>query len=81
MENKTVGKKEGLAFGIIALGLLMAFMPGAAQQISDLPFVESEPFPILLGAVYVLAFLVVLSGAVVLFSKFDDDVDVEEVEE
>lgn len=77
MENKTVGKKEGLAFGIIALGLLMAFMPGAAQQISDLEFVGSEPFPILLGAVYVLAFLVILAGAVVLFAKFDDEEEVE----
>lgn len=72
MDKKTVGKKEGLAFGVIALGLLMAFMPGAAQQISDLEFVASEPFPILLGAVYVLAFLVILSGVVLLVAKFDD---------
>jgi len=72
MDKKTVGKKEGLAFGIIALGLLMAFMPGAAQQISDLEFVASEPFPILLGAVYVLAFLVILAGVVTLVAKFDE---------
>lgn len=72
MEKRTVGKKEGMAFGIIALGLLMAFMPGAAQQISDLEFVASEPFPILLGATYVLAFLVIIAGVAVLVSKFDD---------
>lgn len=72
MEKRTVGKKEGLAFGIIALGLLMAFMPGAAQQISDLEFVASEPFPILLGATYVLAFLVMVAGVAVLVGKFDD---------
>ncbi len=72
MENKTVGKKEGLAAGIIGLGLLMAFMPSAAQQISDLEFVGSEPFPILLGAVYVLAFLVIVAGVAVMVGKFDE---------
>jgi len=77
MDKKTVGTKEGLAFGVIGLGLLMAFMPSAAQQISDLEFVGSEPFPILLGAVYVLAFLVILAGVAVLVAKFDDE-DVEE---
>ncbi len=77
MDKKTVGTKEGLAFGVIGLGLLMAFMPSAAQQISDLEFVASEPFPILLGAVYVLAFLVILAGVAVLVAKFDAE-DVEE---
>ena len=72
MDKKTVGTKEGLAFGIIGLGLLMAFMPSAAQQISDLDFVSSEPFPILLGATYVLALLVILAGVGVLVAKFDD---------
>ena len=72
MDQKTVGPKEGLAFGIIGLGLLMAFMPSAAQQIADLDFIESEPFAILLGATYVLALLVILAGVGVLVSKFDN---------
>ena len=72
MNKKTVGTKEGLAFGIIALGVLMAFMPSAAQHIADLEFVASEPFPILLGATYVIALLVILAGVGVLVAKFDD---------
>ncbi|NOZ00136.1 MAG: hypothetical protein GXP40_13195 [Chloroflexi bacterium] len=73
MNNKTVGPKEGLGFGIIGMGLLLAFLPRAAQQIADLDFVASEPFGILLGATYVIAFLVILSGLAVAFAKFDDE--------
>lgn len=73
MNNKTVGPKEGLGFGIIAMGLLLAFMPSAAQQIADLDFVASEAFGILLGATYVLSFLVILGGLAVAFIKFDDE--------
>lgn len=72
MDQKTVGPKEGLGFGIIAIGLLMAFMPSAAQQISDLDFIESTPFSILLGATFVLAVFVVLAGVAVMVAKFDD---------
>lgn len=72
MNDKTVGPKEGLGFGIIGLGLLLAFLPSAAQKIADLDFVSSEPFGILLGAAYVIAFLVILSGLAVTFAKFDD---------
>lgn len=72
MDQKTVGPKEGLGLGIIAIGLLMAFMPSAAQQISDLDFIESTPFSILLGATFVLAVFVVLAGVAVMVGKFDD---------
>jgi len=72
MDKKTVGAKEGLGVGIVALGLLLAFMPSAAQQISDLEFIESSPFSILLGATYVLAFLVIMSGVAVTVAKFKD---------
>ena len=70
-DKKTVGPKEGLGIGIICLGVLMAFLPGAAQNIADLPFIESEPFPILLGSTYVLALFVVLAGLAVLLAKFN----------
>ncbi|MBT4842499.1 MAG: hypothetical protein HN560_15155 [Anaerolineae bacterium] len=73
MNNKTVGPKEGLGFGIIGIGFLLAFMPSAAQKIADLDFVASEPFGILLGATYVLALLVMLAGLAVAFVKFDDE--------
>jgi len=73
MNNKTVGPKEGIGFGIVGLGLLLAFMPSAAQKIADLDFVASEPFGILLGATYVLSFLVMLAGLAVAFMNFDDE--------
>ena len=73
MNNKTVGPKEGLGFGIVGLGLLLAFLPSTSQKIADLEFVGSEAFVILLGAVYVFAFLVIAAGLAVAFSKFDDE--------
>jgi len=72
MDKKTVGTKEGLGIGIVALGLLMAFMPSAAQQISDLEFISSSPFSILLGTSYVLALFVVVAGIAVIVAKFTD---------
>ena len=78
MDKKTVGAKEGLGVGIVALGLLLAFMPSAAQQISDLEFIESSPFSILLGATYVLALFVVVAGVAVTVAKFTDSEEVEE---
>ena len=72
MDNKTVGPKEGLGWGIVGLGLLLAFMPSTAQKIADLEFVQSEPFGILLGAVYVIALFVIIAGIVVSVAKFDE---------
>lgn len=73
MDNKTVGPKEGLGFGILGLGLLLAFLPGAAQQISDLDFVGSDPFTISIGATYVIAGLIIVSGLVVAFGNYDKE--------
>ncbi len=78
MDKKTVGAKEGLGVGIVAIGLLLAFMPSAAQQISDLEFIESSPFSILLGATYVLALFVVIAGIAVTVGKFTEAEDEEE---
>lgn len=69
----TVGPKEGLGFGIIGLGLLLLFLPSAAQQIADLEFVSSSAFAILLGAVYVLSVFIILSGVAVIVAKFKDE--------
>lgn len=69
----TVGPKEGLGFGIIGLGLLLLFLPGASQQIADLDFVSSDAYAILLGAVYVLSVFIILSGIAVIVGKFRDD--------
>ena len=69
----TVGPKEGLGFGIIGLGLLLLFLPGASQQIADLDFVASDAYAILLGAVYVLSIFIILSGIAVIMAKFRDE--------
>jgi hypothetical protein len=73
---RTVGKKEGLGVGIIAIGLLMVFLPSAAQQIEDLDFVASTAFGIMLGATYVLAILVIIAGLAVIMARFDDEEEV-----
>ncbi len=81
-QQRTVGTKEGLGVGIIGIGLLMAFLPNAAQQIADLDFIQSTAFGIMLGATYVLAVLVILAGLAVIFANLDDEViEIEEVEE
>lgn len=71
--NKTVGAKEGLGAGVIGVGLMMLFLPGASQNIADLEFVSSEPFSILLGAVYVLGVIIILAGLGVIFGNFDSE--------
>ncbi len=71
--NKTVGAKEGLGAGVIGIGLMMLFLPGASQNIADLDFVASEPFSILLGAVYVLGVIIILAGLGVIFGNFDSE--------
>ena len=75
MERKqiTVGKKEGLGVGIIGIGLLMLFLPRAAQQIEDLHLANNTAYGIMLGATYVLALLIVLAGLAVIRLKLDDE--------
>lgn len=74
MEKKeiTVGIKEGLGAGVIAIGLLLLFLPGTAQRIADI-IQNSSAYGIMTGAVYVLAFLSILAGLAVMFSKLDDN--------
>ena len=67
----TVGPKEGLGAAIIALGLMLFFMPSMSQQIADMG-VGSSAFGILLGATYVLSVLVMISGLAVIIAKFKD---------
>lgn len=72
MDKKTVGAKEGLGLGIIGLGLLMAFLPSASQQIADLEFVSSSAFTILLGSTYVMSIFIIIAGLAVTLAKFKD---------
>ncbi|MBI9045355.1 MAG: hypothetical protein JEZ06_12770 [Anaerolineaceae bacterium] len=75
MDNKsprTVGKKEGIGFGIIAIGIIMFMMPGISQQIADFGF-GSSAYAIITGATFVFAFFTLLAGAVVAFSNLEDE--------
>jgi hypothetical protein len=72
MENKTVGVKEGLGAGVIAIGLLLFFLPGTAQQIADI-ITTSSAYGVLTGAVYVMALFAVVAGLAIMITKFDDE--------
>lgn len=72
-QPRTVGTKEGLGFGIIGLGILLAFIPSASQQIADLGTIKSSAFGISLGATYVIAFFVALAGLAVILMHFDEE--------
>ena len=76
MEKKqpiTVGKKEGIGAGIIAIGIVLAMLPSISQQIADLEFVASSAFGIMTGAVLVFSLFTLIAGAVVTFTSLDDD--------
>lgn len=68
----TVGAKEGLGAGIIALGVLLLLLPSFSQKIADLDFIQSEAFGILTGAILVMGILTAIAGLAVIISKFDD---------
>jgi hypothetical protein len=72
MDKITVGVKEGLGVGVIAIGLLLFFLPGTAQRIADI-IENSTAYGILTGAVYVMALFAVLAGLAVIFTKFDEE--------
>lgn len=70
--DKTVGAKEGLGAGVIAIGLLLFFLPGTAQKIADI-ITTSSAYGILTGAVYVMALFAVIAGLAIWFTKFDEE--------
>lgn len=72
MDKITVGVKEGLGAGVIAIGLLLFFLPGTAQKIADI-IENSSAYGILTGAVYVMALFAVIAGLAIIFTRFDDE--------
>lgn len=68
----TVGAKESLGAGVIALGILALFLPWAANAIADLEFIQSEAFGILAGSVMVLGLFIIGAGVAVIVQRFDD---------
>jgi uncharacterized membrane protein len=68
-EEKPITLRAELGFGIIALGVLILFMPSSAAKIAAFDFVESDAFAILIGATYVMGILVTLAGVAVVLVK------------
>lgn len=83
MANKQVmvGKKEGFGVGLFVIGLIMLLLPGMAQQIADLEFIEAAPFGITTGAVLVLAVIIMVAGVILTLTKFDPPPSEEEMSE
>lgn len=67
----TVGTKEALGFGVIGLGLIAVFLPMMVQRIADMGI--GDTFSMLAGSTMVFAILFIIAGAVIAFSKFDDN--------
>lgn len=70
--GRTVGPKESMGAGVIALGILALFLPWAANAIADLDFIESEAFGILAGSVMVLGLFILVAGVAIIVQRFDD---------
>lgn len=71
-KEKTVGLKESLGAAVIAIGVILVFLPGAAQGVAD-TIKNSTPYGILTGAVYVFAFFTIVAGLAVMLAKFDTE--------
>ena len=67
-EVRTVGSREGLALGIVSLGVLSMVLPGIVDQ---LPAASGDggPAAVLYGMMVLIGAFVVLAGIVSLFVK------------
>lgn len=68
----TVGTKEGIGAGVIALGFLALILPWASNAIVD-STKQGDPYTILTGSVLVLGLFIVAAGIAIIVSKFDTD--------
>jgi len=68
-EAKPLSLKTELGWGVIALGVLIVFMPSTAARIAALDFIKSDAFAILIGSTLVLGLLVILAGLAVVLAK------------
>jgi hypothetical protein len=69
--GRTVGTKEQLGVGVIALGILALLLPWAANAIGDLDFIKAEPYGILAGSVMVLGLFIIGAGIAVVAQRLD----------
>lgn len=71
VSGRTVGTKEGLGAGVIALGFLAIIMPWASNAIVD-STKQGDPYTILTGSVLVLGVFIVAAGIAIILAKLDN---------
>lgn len=70
-QGRTVGTKEQLGAGVIALGIFALLMPWASGEIATLVD-KAQPYTILSGSVMVLGLFILAAGIAIIVQKLDD---------
>jgi len=70
--GRTVGAKEGLGMGVIALGFLALILPWASNAIVDATK-QGDVYSILTGSVLELGVFIIAAGVAVIFTNFDSE--------
>lgn len=70
VSGPTVGTKESLGAGVIALGFLALILPWASNAIVDATK-QGDPYTILTGSVLVLGVFIVAAGIAIIVAKID----------
>jgi hypothetical protein len=71
VSGPTVGTKEGLGAGVIALGFLALILPWASAAIVDATK-QGDAYTILTGSVMVLGVFIVAAGIAIILAKLED---------
>jgi hypothetical protein len=66
----TVGTKEGIGAGVVALGFLAVILPWASNAIVDATS-QGDAYTILTGSVMVLGLFIIAAGIAIIVSKLD----------
>jgi uncharacterized membrane protein HdeD (DUF308 family) len=69
--GRTVGTKEQLGAGVIALGIFALLMPWASTEIAGLVD-GADPYAILSGSVMVLGLFILAAGIAIIVQRLDD---------
>lgn len=70
VSGPTVGTKEGIGAGVIALGFLALILPWASNAIVDATS-QGDAYTILTGSVMVLGLFIVAAGIAIIVAKLD----------
>lgn len=71
VSGRTVGTKEQLGAGVIALGFLSLVLPWASTEIAGL-VEKADPYAILSGSAMVLGLFIIAAGIAIIVQRLDD---------